>query len=221
MTEALPDRTGQLLFGRARKQVPFALQPPEKAAAAALGAYLRCQTWLVHAGTPAADALPHVRSIKLAELHSDFPSAQQQLRYPSASIVPAGDVEHTGGFTPSPREETYDPEAGTMVWQIGEVGGTMQLDIWCDQVADMDAFYARMSAVMNPGEGVSGLHLVGPPGYLSAPFRFLLLSHTRRDTPDSAFAHERRMSASIQWDAPDLDLRCAVLMRPRVSVSVL
>ncbi len=216
------DRTGELIFGRPAppRQLPFALMPVEKAACAALSAYLQRQTFLVHEGKPAVDELSRTKPLQLVRILDDFPAAHVQLAYPSASLVAVGAVEHEGGFQPSVREDTYDPDRGTVVWNIGECTGLLQLDIWADSVAAADAFYARLPALMNPGDGVGGLHLRLPPGYLSAPCRYLLVQRERRDTVESAYANERRVSATIRFDAPDLDLRCATVLDPRVSTEV-
>lgn len=216
------DRTGQLIYPplAAQRQLPFALMAVEDAAVIALRGYLACQTFLVHEGEPRFDELSRTRQVRLSKVYDDFPGAHVQLEYPSASLVAVGQVEHRGGFTPSVREDTYDPDRGTVVWVLGEATGTLQLDIWADNKATADAFYARLPALMNPGEGMSGLHLWLPPGYLSAPCRYLLVGRERRDTVESAYANERRVQASIRFDAPDLDLRCGVLLDPRVSVTV-
>jgi hypothetical protein len=217
----MPDLTGQLIYPNRNRQLFFALEPVEKAAAAALGCYLRAQTFRIHPGCPGVGELSRTRELRLVRIYDDFPSAQTKLEYPSASIVPAGAVEHDGSLTVSPREETYDPEAGTVVWVLGEVTGLLQLDIWCDSVASADAFYSRLPALLSPGEAMSGLLLRGPPGYLSAPMRYLLINRERRDQPESAYAHERRVSCTIRFDAPDLDLRCAgKLMQPQLNTTV-
>lgn len=201
--------TGALIYPNRNQQLFFALEPVEKAAARALGCYLQRHVFKVHPGCPGMDELSRTRELRLTRIYDDFPSAQTQLQYPSASIVPVGAVEHTGSLTASARSDTYDPEKGTVVWVLGEVTGLLQLDIWCDSVADADAFYSRLPALMSPGEGQSGLLLRAPPGYLSAPLRYLLVQRERRDQPESAYAHERRVSCTIRFDAPDLDLRCA------------
>ena len=129
-------------------------------------------------------------------------------------------IGHNGGDYGVATVAFYDPDAGTVVWVLGEVTGLLQLDIWCDSVASADAFYARLPALMSPGEGMAGLLLRAPPGYLSAPVRYLLISRERRDQPESAYANERRVSCTIRFDAPDLDLRCSTLMEPRLTSTV-
>lgn len=214
------DLTGSLIYPNRNQQLFFALQPVEKAAAAALGAYLQRHVFKVHPGSPHFSELSRTRELRLRRVYDDFPSAQTRLEYPAASIVPVGAVEHQGSLSQSPRSETYDPVAGTVVWVLGEATGLLQLDIWCDHVADADAFYARLPALMSPGDGMTGLLLRAPPGYLSAPVRYLLINRERRDQAESAYANERRISCTIRFDAPDLDLRCVRAMDVRVSSDV-
>ena len=209
--------TGELIYGDGGKPRPYLLLPPEQAAIEALSAYLKTQAFLVHAGAPEVDELSRVRAVSLAYVLEDFPGPGNTLQYPCASLIPVGEIEHEGGFTPSAIPVSFDPVAKTALWDLGQARGLLQLDLFADSKAVRDALVAALPALFNPNEGMSGLYLRGAPAYACATLRYLLLSHSGRDTLEGAYANERRVSASIRFEAPLLGLRCALplnLQRP-------
>lgn len=212
--------TGELVHGDGERTLPYLLLPPEKAALEALAAYLGRATFLVHAGTPEVGELSRVRAVTLAQVLEDFPNAEDELQYPSASLIAVGEVEHRGGFTPSPIEETFDPGARTMLWSLGEARGLLQLDLFADSKALIDALGAGLPALMSPNEGMSGLYLRGSPAFQCRTIRYLLVGHESRTTFDSVYANERRVTASVRWEAPLLALRCAQPLTVRAQAEV-
>jgi hypothetical protein len=202
--------TGELVHGDGgRAARPYLLLPPEQAAIEALAAYLRRATFVMHEGTPNVDELSRAREFGLASVTEDFPDGAEDLTYPAASLVLVGEAEHGGGFTPSAVADTWDPVKGTVLWYLGETRGLLQLDLFADSKPVAQAITARLPELFNPNEGMSGMYLRAPDTYASATVRYLLLSHGPRTTLETAAANERRISATIRWEAPLYALRCA------------
>lgn len=212
--------TGELVHGDGQRTKAYLLLPPEDAAAEALAAYLGRATFVVHEGEPKVDELSRAREFTLAAVLDDFPAAGEALVYPCASVTAVGDVEHQGGFTPSVLEHTFDEAAGTVLWSLGEAQGLLQLDLWADSSAVGQALAARLPDLFNPNEGMSGMLLTGPPAYHGSSIRYLLLSHRSGSTLESAAANERRITATVRWEAPLLALRCARRLDLRRTVEV-
>lgn len=199
--------------------VHFVLLPPRMAAAEALAAYLRKQRFWVWEGSPAVDELSRQREVTLAQVLPEFPGPKTEMLYPSASISDLRGVTYPGGFTPTVMEETHDVATGTVLWCLGQAEGIFQVDFWADSIALRDALGAQIHRFFNPRESMHGVLLQMPETYACAICRYTLTGAEEIDTPESAYANERRVRCSVRWEAPLLDRRSVALISPRTLVT--
>jgi hypothetical protein len=213
--------TGDLLHNDgAAIKLARVLIPPEDAAAEALEAYLRCATFYVHAGEPPVGEISRMRNFRLAEVSTDWPAADAQMEYPSATIIGADDTQHTGSGTPRPMDELWDPFAGTVPWLLGTATGTFQVDFWSDSAPVRQAIAARLPGLFSPSEARYGILLELPPTYLSLTARYSLITKGRLDNVDSVWGGQHRLRAVVRWEAPDVELRVGLPFRPSLPLSV-
>lgn len=216
------DPGGELVHGDGR---PALLAAPlqisaDTAVRQALARYLGAVTFSIWEGVPDVSELSRAREFRLVRVLPDFPGPTTELVYPSASISETVAQAYEGGMTPGVLEDSYAPETGSVLWQLGRVDGLLQVDFWADSPALRDAIAAALPGVMNPNEGMSGFYLRLPSTYASAVARYLQLTQETVDQPESAWANERRLMLTVRYTAPVLVRRAAVPLRAMVRTDV-
>lgn len=183
------------------------------AGAVALAAYLRQAVFIRYGNDLVPDVL-----FKLCHVFYEWPDPQQELQYPSASIIDNGAVMMLGhNFTPTPLEDTWNVHAPrSMLWKLADISYLMQVDFWLQTPADREAVAAALPGLFAPGEGQSNVYLQGSDKYFGLPVRVALESYQRMDTPQAIWEQEHRLMAQVRVDVDVVELRCAVELQPEV-----
>lgn len=204
------------------RQPARVLVDPRDAASFTLAQYLAEQCFYVWKGKPPFGDVSRTRPFRLRRVYFEWPDPNIRLEYPSASVVDDGEPEYQAhNLVPTPLDQDLlDLDAGTVVWKVAEAQGTFQLDFWADNVPVRTAIAAQLGGIFNPEECRSGVLLEGPKEFFCCPIRFTLLSVQRMDQPNLIYANERRLTCSVQWEAPVLDVRGAVPFQPRTALEV-
>lgn len=190
---------------------------PRTAMAKALAAYLEKVWWYVDGDESVQDT-----RFRLNPIAEEWPSADEELDYPTASIVEAGETEqHPSGFVPTPLEETwgtFDELAGlsgvpgkTVLWKEADAVASFQVDFWTNSKPDRQAIEAQIASVFSPGQDRYGVLVEGPKLYYSRPCRFTLETHKNDDTKVTAFVNERRLRCSVTGECDIVSLRMATM----------
>jgi len=196
---------------------PLALQNrlgPRQAIAQALAAYLLGLEFRVFGGE-ARDTV-----FTLREVLDHWPTPEEDLAYPCASVVEATSTAHLAhSLSPTPLEETaglFDSMVGwsgaparTVLWKEGGAEVELQVDFWCDCEADRQAIEAALPAAFSPDEGRSGVVVEGPALYFDRPVGLTLLATRCDDSAVSAGRGERRLRAVVQGACDIVSLRLA------------
>lgn len=202
-------------FGR---RVQSSAMDPKSALSRILAAYLATLEFAV-SGTRGPISTSDVR-FKLEHVLEDWPDPDQQLVYPSASIVVPDIGMSRHAFAPTALEETlgvYDCPGildGSVLWKLGEQDVELQVDFWLNSVPARDAVAARLPGAFAPGESAMRVMVEGTPEYWSLPARFALVGWADKDEPGTAYAHERRLTATIRGTIDVVELRCATRLDP-------
>lgn len=185
---------------------------PRAAMAQVLACYLGSSEFVRWGGVERDSAF------KLVGVLEEWPDPGRELVYPSASVIDAGATPFDDfSFTPMAMEETWNVFApDTVLWKIGEVSHTFQVDFWTDNVGDREAIAADLPGLFSPGESSSRVVLAGSPQYYDLPVRASFVDYERIDTPSSVYESERRLLARIQCDIDVVELRCASRFAPRI-----
>ncbi len=193
---------------------------PELAASKTLKAYLEKATFHVR-----AEGAPYT-TFKLNPISEEWPRPDQDLKYPTASIIEAGTTgQSPHNLTPTPLEETLglfdcfvgDPNQDppkTVLWKESELSSTFQVDFWTATQPEREAIEGALSQLFSPSEDRSGVLLRGPEEYFDREVRFTLMSTKRDDTGATAYPNEWRLRCSIQVESDIVSLRKAILIQP-------
>lgn len=201
--------------------VPTDAVDPEQACSNVIGAYLRTLTFSVNNRPPESNPLQPTQVFQFEKVFDEWPEPDQNLPYPCASVVTAGDTMYEPhSLAPTPVEGTfglYDvPEAlrGTVLWKTAEAVVEFQIDLWLRDVAKREAVIARMQSAFAPEEGNRRVMLTGTPSYFNLPVRATIdLAAIRRiDVPEANYSHERRAILHVIASVDVVDLRCATLL---------
>jgi hypothetical protein len=205
-------------------RVPTDAIDPEQAMAVVMRAYLEGLEFAIN-GNGGTTPVPSTQ-FRFEAVLDEWPDPGSQPPYPCATLsmseVPI--LAHKLGG-PSALEDTwgrYDCEdkgiAGTCLWKLGEADATMQIDVWATNVAQREAILARLVSAFSPGEATSRLMLTGTPMYYCLPVRAQLLGYRRVDETDPVWANERRAIVSVNVNIDSVELRCATMLQPIVSL---
>lgn len=162
------------------------------------------------------------RVFALTDVLFSFPTTQEQLKTPMASI---DDVTTNNGLEdedPQLLEESYMPTLG-QVLTLTETGGTFQLDIWCSDPVEREGARAALHALFrvqpHPDETTVVLSQAGraslrvampqealPPAWrdtgIVLPVRLTLVgSPTNMDGGFLASGDVWRVQAQVEWEA--------------------
>lgn len=185
---------------------------PRNAMAETLRAFLRCAVFLRGGGDGGED-LP----FQLAEVYPHWIEYGTEIEYPSASIVDAGEVPYQAhNLVPSALEDTWDRDAGTVLWKLAEAVADFQVDYWCGDDPTREAIAAALPGLFNPSEERAGVVLSGDPRYFCIPVRATLMAHQRTDDTSTAPARERRLMTRVTCEIDVVQLRKAVELKPRM-----
>jgi len=199
---------------------------PRIASALALKAYLEAAVFVVDGGEA------NDRSFSLTTVREDWPTPNDDLDYPTASIVEtAASVYDAHNLVPTALEDTlgvYDclvgnPEgvpAKTVLWKEGELVTAFQVDFWTASKPEREAIEGALSAKFSPSEERTGVLLEGPEAYYSLPIRFTLMSTRNDDSAATAYPNEWRLRCSIQTESDIVSLRQVTLLTPQSAVDV-
>lgn len=200
--------------------VPSDARPPARratvdargAGAISLGEYLRASEFLLGGGEDAD------QPFRLRDVLYEWPEPKVAMVYPSVSIIDREDIAVSpSSFVPVPLEETWDEfGAGTVLWKLGEVATTVQVDFWSDSKPMREAIAAQLPSLFAPGEDATRVVLRGTTRYWCRPVRASLVSWRRMDEPGSVYVRERRLMAVVRLDVDVVDLRCAYPFQPSV-----
>lgn len=177
-----------------------------------LGEYLRCAEFLLGGGQDVDTPF------RLREVLYEWPEPKTQMTYPSVSITDREDIPvSASSFVPVPLEDTWDQfGAGTVLWKLGEMTATFQVDFWSDNKPTREAIAAQLPSLFAPGEDATRVVLRGTPRYWQRPVRASLVSWRRMDEVSTVYVRERRLMAVVRLDVDVVDLRCAVPFEPSV-----
>ena len=199
---------------------------PRDAMARTLAAFLEGLVFRVDGGDD-----PQDRTFQLNPVSNQWPKPDENINYPTASIVDVPDVKLLAhNLTPTPLEETigqFDSFIGcttgdaTVLWKEGEADIGFQVDVWLDNKADRQAVEALLPSAFNPGEERAGVLVEGPESYYSQNMRFVLESVNYDDSGVTAYSNERRLRCVVRSDCDIVSLRMARLMNtPKHCVDV-
>lgn len=193
--------------------------PPWYAASAALGAYLERAVWLVTSDVPGQD-----RPFRLNQSIIGWPNEDKELDQPSVSITVISDERQAHNFTPTMLESTWNQFApNTVLWKTSEREITLQLDFWLTNVPERLAIESGLDEYFCPTEIRRGIMLEGPAEYWSQPIRYYLQSargSEQTDGSDLVLGRNRMLLARVVAHVDDLQLRGAVTLDPRITLSV-
>jgi hypothetical protein len=164
---------------------------------------------------------------RLREVFDEWPGSRQDLPYPCASIIDAGDLERTPhNLVPTILEETWGQfdnmldycgpgeEKTTVLMKSSGARQEFQVDVWTDKKADRQAVAALLDSIFAVDEARSGVVLEGPELYYSRHMRFSLMSSRFDDSAATASLNERRLQTVIVGECDIVSLREAREMKP-------
>lgn len=171
---------------------------------------------------------------RLRDVLPEWPSARQELPYPCASIVDAGQLEHMAhNLVPTLLEETWgvydhmiNPGQGeglktSVLMKESGARQEFQVDFWLDKRSDRQAVDALLPSAFSPEESRSGVVITGPSLYYDRTVRLSLMSTRYDDSGASASVNERRLRAVIIGECDIVSLRTAIQMvTPNICRSV-
>jgi len=172
---------------------------------------------------------------RLREVFDEWPESRQDLPYPCASIIDAGEIEHVAhNLVPTILEETWgqfdelvacnqgEGKKTTVLMKSSGARQEFQVDFWLDKKADRQAVAALLPSAFNIEESRSGIVLEGPELYYSRSMRFSLSSGGRfDDSAVTASLNERRLQTVIIGECDIVSLREAVEMKkPMICKSI-
>jgi hypothetical protein len=198
----------------------FPLGPAPKldvrnAAAETLAAYLGGVIFVI-AGGKAED-----KEFRLSEVLPNWPEADVELKYPSASIDDGPAPYEAHDFVPTMQEDTYNVFCpGTVIWKTGELVVEFQVDFWTNTEATRQAIAAGLPRIFNPTETRSGVLLAGHPDYFHRAVRCTLLDVDRNDGEDSTYDRERRLRTVVKAEIDVVHLRQVSQLAPDVILDV-
>ena len=193
---------------------------PELAVSKTLKAYLEKATFQI-----SAENVPYT-TFQLNPISEQWPRPDQDLNYPTASIIEASTSRHEPhNLNPTPLEETLgqfdcfigkpgqDPPK-TVLWKESELSTQFQLDFWTSTQPEREAIAGALSQLFSPSEDRSGVLLQGPDSYFNREIRFTLMSTRRDDSAATAYPNEWRLRCSVQVESDIVSLRKAILLQP-------
>jgi hypothetical protein len=178
------------------------------AAAETLRAYLLGLLFVVPGGATGAP-----RTFRLLDVFGEWPEAGSAVPYPCATLSQMGPtVLEPHALGPTPLEETFEVFGpGSCLWKLAEARVDFQADFWANSDPDRSAMGAALPGAFAPGEDAGRVLLCGPPEYFNRPVRACVLDFQDIDSPDSVFANERRLRATLRCELDVVELRCATL----------
>lgn len=229
MTEALP-APGTPIFGSPGDPFPLAAigtLDPRNAMAEVMAAFL-LNTKFVRGGGKVPST-----EFQLNEVNPEWPDPDEDLRYPSATIIDTGPIPYEAhNLVPTALEETWgqfdngcfeedpgDREKRTVLWKTAEAVAEFQVDFWADDRATREAIAARIPSLFNPEEGRAGVVLQGEPRYFHRLVRATLVDSQRMDTPAAVYPNERRLKAVVRCEVDVVHLRAAKELHPKVTLA--
>lgn len=191
---------------------------PRNAMAETVKAFLESACFL-RGGGDATDTEFNLNDVAL-----EWPDPSKELRYPTASIIDAGEVPYQAhALTPTALEETwgeFDKESGdpkcTVLWKTAEAVADFQVDFWTIDTPTREAIAARIPSLFNPSEGAIGVVLAGDPRYFHRTVRATLMNNQRMDTETTVYENERRLRTLVRCEIDVVHLRNAVELLPKV-----
>ncbi len=209
---------GDLLLPRSSASVQAVLPQldPRNAAAEALAAYVAGLRFRRYGGTDVDT------EFGLTSVRAEWPEPDKPLEYPCASLVDFEAIPMQGhGLTPTALEDTWDRDAGTVLWKIAEAAFTFQLDFWANDGPTREAIAARLPSAFAPEDDGARIVIAGSSRYYGRGVRAALRSYQRMDTEQSVYPRERRLLALVRCEIDVVDCRCAPAFSPRINVDVL
>jgi hypothetical protein len=144
------------------------------------------------------ELVKHLRNSipELAEVHTEWPEANQELQYPSLTI-----------FSNAPKFTNLDPykyrqsevnssNQVTTDWIVGMYDLTMQIDLWCRNKKERDTLWEKVFQALNPKVIPMGLSLQ-LPGYFDTWARCDLDGFRFDDSEAVAQRREWRVKADL------------------------
>lgn len=192
---------------------------PELVTRRVLAGYLERLTFRV---APLPGSGGQVHEFRLNAVTTDWPAYDQELDYPSASVVSAGAPDYgTAAFVPYPIVESRDVyRVDTVLWKTGELQQNLQVDFWCSGKPEREAVAAMIHVAMNPSEERSGILMWSGTDYYRQPIHYMVNQVSRQDTGVSVYANEHRLRVSVRAEIPVVHLRQVRGLEPRNGTEV-
>lgn len=116
-------------------------------------------------------------------------------KYPVAAMVNA--KHEVEACAPYVLDEAAGVTPGMLAICFGELSATLQLDTWCNQLAQRRAIETALVRALHSDPRRAGLHLA-PPTYWSVPISYTLRSLQQQDTEEAAGRSEYRLTALLE-----------------------
>lgn len=221
MTDTIPTRPigpageGRVLQRGVGRVVAYPLLDARSAVAGALRAYLASLTFTVY-----GDQAPN-RDFKLMRVDREWPDPQKALDVPLCVVLdPEPGKQDSFNLTPTPIEDTWDRDAGTVLFKTAELVVTLTADFWAGNEAERQAIAAALPSAFSPSEDQYGVFIETSPAYWSLPARLTYLDAQRMDDAGSIYPRERRWSVTFRGELAVVDKRSAVEMDPSFTLDV-
>jgi len=194
----------------------------------ALKAFLENADFLVYGADDPQDT-----EFKLKNVMPRWPLPDEELSYPSASIVEIkGTAQDSHSMTPTMLEETWGEfdhligstmdENKTVLWKEAEAATSFQVDFWTELDPDREAIEGALPAIFSPGDGRYGVMIEGPELYYSRTVRATLEDTHFDDDSVTSYRHERRLRCVVRCECDIVSLRMAQsIVTPRTPLTVI
>jgi len=153
----------------------------------------------------------------LKRVYAEWPDAEDNIDFPSVSILAGESLYDDSLLTPGFVEGTHGVFApGTALVQLAELTERIQLDVWAATPEEREAVVAGLESALNPRDGAYGLDLP-LEDYYNRMASYLLHGVEFIDGEESA-TNVRRAIIRIDAIAPVVALRHVALMQPQIVI---